>query len=191
MTVLRSKPLLVKIWNFVAFEAAWLVCVLSAAAGRSTIGLAAAGAVLAIHLAMAPRRGPELRLVATACGLGLAWDSAVMATGIVSYAGAGLAPGLVPAWMVALWAMFATTMNLSLGWLKGRPWVAAAIGAVGGPLSYFAGVRLGAIETMAMPTLLVVQGVGYALLIPALAWLATRWNGFAPEAPAAARPPTK
>ena len=63
----RARPLATKIYNFVAFEAAWLVCVLSAAAGRSSVGVAVAFAVLAVHLAMAPRRAPELRLVAAAC----------------------------------------------------------------------------------------------------------------------------
>ncbi len=154
------KPLFLKLANFVAYDVAWFALVLSAAAGRSWLGLAVAALVLAAHFEFVPRRVPEAKLVVAAAAIGLAWDSALVVAGLASYAGAGLLPGLVPLWMVALWATFATTLNLALAPLKSRPWLAAVVGAVAGPLAYWAGVRLGAIETDALTGLLVAQGIG-------------------------------
>jgi hypothetical protein len=42
--------------------------------------------------------------------------------------------------------MFVMTLRHSLGWLRGRYLLAAALGAVAGPLAYWAGSKLGAIE---------------------------------------------
>jgi hypothetical protein len=62
--------------------------------------------------------------------------------------------------MVSLWMAFATTLNHSLRWLASRPWVAALAGAIGGPLAYLAGAKLGAL-TLAAPTpaLILIAGL--------------------------------
>ena len=52
---------------------------------------------------------------------------------------------LAPVWIIAMWMLFSTTLNHSLSWLKGRPWLSFLLGAIFGPLSYIAGTRLEAI----------------------------------------------
>ena len=59
--------------------------------------------------------------------------------------------GLLPLWVAALWLLFAATLNSSLAWLSGRPLLAAALGALAGPLSFKAGVGLGAGEYLTTP----------------------------------------
>jgi hypothetical protein len=82
--------------------------------------------------------------------------------------------------MIALWAVFATSLNLSMGFLKGRLWLAALVGGIGGPVSYLAGGRLGGLE-MADPALaLGVQALGWAVLLPLLSHLATQLDGTSP-----------
>ena len=94
-----------------------------------------------------------------------------------------LLPGLAPYWIVAMWALFATTLNSSLGWLKGRPLLAALMGGFGGPLAYLAGHRLGGVE-MADPVLaLAAQGIGWAALMPLMTMIGARLNGFDWAAP--------
>jgi hypothetical protein len=44
-----------------------------------------------------------------------------------------------------MWIAFATTLNVSMRWLRGRPELALLFGAVGGPLAFYAGERLGAV----------------------------------------------
>ena len=63
--------------------------------------------------------------------------------------------------MVSLWIAFATTLNHSLRWLVNRPVAAALCGAIGGPLAYLAGAKLGAL-TIGAP-------------LPAIALIAVLW----------------
>lgn len=169
---------LLNIVNFVAFQAAWFACVLGAANDLAIAGTLAVAAVVALHLWLARKPAAELRLIGAAIGIGFVWDSAIVALGLMSYPTGTFLPGLAPHWIVAMWALFATALNLSLGWLKGRPVLAVLLGAIGGPLAYLAGHRLGAIEVADLPAALFAQGAGWAVLMPLLTWLAARWNGF-------------
>ncbi len=173
--------------NFVACQLAWSACVLGGANGRPLAGALVAAAVIGLHLALARRALPEALLIATASVIGLVWDSALIAIGLFSYPSGTLVPGLAPYWMIALWAVFATSLNLSMGFLKGRLWLAALVGGIGGPVSYLAGGRLGGLE-MSDPLLaLGAQGLGWAVLLPLLTHLATRWDGCS-VAPSSAAP---
>ncbi|MCZ8131682.1 MAG: DUF2878 domain-containing protein [Steroidobacteraceae bacterium] len=166
--------------NFVAFQVAWFACVLGGANDLALAGTLVVVAAVGMHLALAKRPMPEALLVAAAATIGLAWDSTVVTLGLMDYAAGNFAPGFAPYWIVAMWALFATSLNLSMGWLKGRPWLAAAFGAVGGPLAYLAGERLGGLQ-MSDPVLaLGAQAIGWAVMLPLLTRLATRLNGFAP-----------
>ncbi len=40
--------------------------------------------------------------------------------------------GFPPPWILALWALFASTLNASLGWLQDRLLLAAVLGALSG-----------------------------------------------------------
>jgi len=170
--------------NFIAFQMAWFACVLGGANDRALVGTMVVGAVIGLHLALAQRALPEALLIAVAAVIGLVWDSWMVAFGLMSYSTGNLAPGLAPYWIVAMWALFATSLNLSMAWLKGRPWLAALFGAVGGPLAYLAGARLGGLQ-MSDPVLaLGAQALGWAVLLPVLTRLAARLNGFGPASPA-------
>lgn len=110
---------------------------------------------------------------------GLAWESLLVSLGLFRYGSGNFLAGLAPYWILALWAQFATTLNLSLAWLKDRALLAATFGAVGGPLAFWAGQRLGALEAPSLAAALAAQALGYALLVPLFCALAQRWNGFA------------
>ena len=66
----------------------------------------------------------------------------------------------MPYWILAMWALFATTLNASLGWLHGRPALAGALGMLSGPLAYWAGARLGAIELVQPAAALAALALG-------------------------------
>lgn len=170
--------------NFVAFQVAWFACVLGGANDRALAGTMVVGAVIGLHLALARRPLPEALLIAVAAVIGLVWDSWLVALGLMSYPAGNFAPGLAPHWIVAMWALFATSLNLSMAWLKGRPWLAALFGAVGGPLAYLAGARLGGLQMPDPALALGVQALGWAVLLPVLTSLAARLNGFGPTPPA-------
>lgn len=173
--------------NFVACQLAWSACVLGGANGRPLAGALVAAAVIGLHLALARRPAPEALLIVAASLIGLVWDSALIAIGLFTYPSGILVQGLAPYWMIALWAVFATSLNLSMGFLKGRLWLAALVGGIGGPVSYLAGGRLGGLE-MSDPVLaLGAQALGWAVLLPVLTHLAARWDGCS-VAPSSAAP---
>ena len=178
-----------KLLNFGAFQLAWFACVLAAAQGRALLATLAVAIVVCVHLWLAPRRVPEAMLVLVVTSIGLFWDSLVVSLGLVSYASGNFADGVAPVWIIAMWALFATSLNLSMGWLKGRPWLAALFGAMGGPLAYLAGERLGGVQMPDPVMALGAQAIGWAAILPLLTLLATRLNGFEPAPAAWARLP--
>lgn len=163
--------------NVLAFQTAWLGAVVGAAMGSLWLGLAAALVVVALHLHWAARPGRELGAVAAVTLLGTAWDTLPAALGLIDYRGGLAAFGGTPLWIVALWLAFATTLNVSLRWLRGRLWLAVALGGVFGPLCYAAAERLGALTLVAPANALLAQALGWAVLLPATAALAARLDG--------------
>jgi len=165
--------------NVIAFQTGWFASILSAANGMPWIAAIATLAVAAFHLASARHPGEEFKLVLAATLLGALWENALALAGWTGFSGGVLVERTAPLWMVAQWAMFATTLNLSLSWLKGRLFLAALFGAVGAPLSYTAGERLGAIQILDREAALLALAIGWAVLTPLLLLLARRWNGYA------------
>jgi hypothetical protein len=167
--------------NIALFQIGWFACVLGAAHGLAWAGSAAALVIAGLHLAFAQRPRVELQLLGIAVALGFVWDSAVAAAGLIAFNGGGLLQLLAPHWMAALWLVFATTLNVSLRWLRGRAWLAVALGLVGGPLAYYAGAQLGALSFSNLAAGLAAQAIGWALLMPLLLRLAARFDGVAPR----------
>jgi hypothetical protein len=167
-----------KLLNYLAFQIGWLACVMSAANGRPLLGLLMAVLIVGLHLSLAQNRWVEFKLLLSCAALGTVFDSLLLATGWVSYPNGEWLPFLAPYWIVAMWLLFAATLNLSMSWLKGRVWLAALMGAVGGPLSYIAGQKLGAIQLVNNEAALISLAVAWALMMPILSLLAQRMNGF-------------
>ena len=168
----------IKLLNYVLFQAGWLACVIGAAQGWPGGGLLAVAAIVAVHLLLARRPAREAALLALCAAIGGAFDSLLLATGWIAYPHGSWIPGFAPYWIVALWILFGTTLNLSIQWLRGRALLAAALGAAGAPLSYAAGAELGAMTLLQPMPALVALAAGWAVLMPLLAALARRFDGF-------------
>jgi hypothetical protein len=157
-----------KVINFIAFQAAWFAAVLGAAHGMPWLGVIAVPAVLALHLAQSPDWRPEILLAFTAAVTGFIMDSVLIAAGAFSPI-----PSVFPApfsslWMVMLWVNLAATMNVSMGWLRGRHALAAVFGAIGGPVAYYSGAKLGAMTGLPDAGGLLVIGIAWAIALPVL-----------------------
>lgn len=164
--------------NFVLFQAAWFTSVIGAANDRAWLGLVAIAAAATWHLARAERPARELALLAIAALLGIVFETLLVQTGLTRY-GSNEIPGLAPLWMMAMWVLFATTLNVTLRGLQQRTWLAVLLGAVGGPLAYFGGERLGALHFGSRGLALIVIALGWALLTPLLLRVAARCDGYA------------
>ena len=161
--------------NLLVFDAAWFVTVKGAAMDLPWLGPVVTLAVLAYHLKMSKHRGAELRLAAFALFLGFLTDSLLLATGWLAYPNGQWIPGVAPYWIIMMWVLFATTLNVSMRWLRGRRWLAVLLGAVGGPVSYLAGAKIGAMTfvntTPAIVALAIAWGVAMPLLMQVAASL--------------------
>ena len=167
------------VMNVVVYQCAWLACVLSAAAHRPWIGITVAVAAILLHLYVAPAPRRELPLILLAALAGAIFESLLVASGWVQSSPVLLLGSVLPVWMVALWAAFATTLNVSLRAYRHRYAVGAVIAAVGAPLAYEAGAALGALQwVQATPALLLVA-CGWGVLMPVLMRTAQRFDGFA------------
>ena len=167
--------------NFLLFQLAWFASVLGAANGMPTAGPAAVLLVIAVHLWFAERPGSELALVVACGAIGALFDSLLVTSGWVAYASGMFAAGIAPYWIIAMWMSFATTLNVSLGWMHGRPMLAAAAGLVAGPLTYLAGAKLGGIQFVDQTMALAALGVGWALMMPLLLGLSRKLDGMSTQ----------
>jgi len=160
--------------NLSFFKIGWLASVFTAAASMPVLGTLVVGIAVLAHLWLADNSRGELRLLAFAAFLGLLWESLLVAAGIVSYEASSILPGIAPYWIVGMWVLFATTLNVGMRWLRKSIAVAAVAGAIGGPMSFLAGEKMGAVS-FANPSLaLFVIGAGWAVLLPTLVYFATR-----------------
>jgi Protein of unknown function (DUF2878) len=164
--------------NILAFQIGWFACVLGGAHDLPWVGTGIALVIVAWHLTRAARPKQELLLVLSAATIGALFDTLLVWLGWFTYSSGTLIAGTAPHWMVALWMLFATTLNLSLAWLKRRLFVAALFGAIGGPLAYLGGEKLGALNFASPTAGLIALAIGWALLTPLLAMIAQRFDGF-------------
>jgi hypothetical protein len=169
------------VFNLVAFKLGWLACVLGAAHQLPLVGTLIAIAIVALHMASVEAPGRELALVLIAGTVGALFDSLLAGTGLLVYAAGTLFAGTAPYWIVAMWLLFATLLNKSLRWLHGRLATAAVMGAIGGPLAFYAGHRLGAVEFGDFTGAMLALAAGWGVILPLLVQIARRLDGVGPE----------
>lgn len=167
--------------NLFLFQIGWFACVLSGAGQRPWIGALMAVVIMAIHLSSAPAAEAEFKLVMIALVIGAVWDSLLVWLDWLHYSSGILIPHTAPYWIVLMWGLFATLLNVSLRWLRGRWLLAALAGSIGGPLAYYGGHQLGALEFGNQNAALIALAIGWAIITPILMALSTRFDGFAPS----------
>jgi hypothetical protein len=170
-----------KFWsNLAGYQLVWFLTVTGAGRGLAWPALVSACVFIVWQMLTADRPTVELRLLIAAVLLGICVDGILAASGWAHYAAAtpALPSGGAPLWILALWASFAMTLNQSLRYLNGRPFVAFAFGAIGAPLAYLSAARGWQALVFEAPTWrgLLWIAVGWAIAMPLLATLAHRWN---------------
>ena len=157
--------------NFIGFQIGWFVCVIGAAQGQVLLAVIGALVIVAFHL-FRNNSYSELYIILAAMLIGFIWESLLLTSGWLSYDLVGESSLLAPIWLVAMWALFATTINLSMAWLKNRWLLASVMGALFGPLAFVAGEKLGAVQLIDRPLALLALALGWACLMPLMLWLA-------------------
>jgi hypothetical protein len=169
--------------NFLVFYAGWFACVGGAATGWTLLGPAVAMLLVSVHLGVVQQRVREAGLIAAVGAVGWLVETLHVAGGAIRYGPSALWVWAVPGWMVALWVIFATTLTTSMRWLARRYALAAVLGAVCGPLSYYYGLRLGAVAMPDVTYSMVFFATTWAATLPLVLLIADRLPRLRPECP--------
>ena len=163
--------------NIAAFQAGWFLSVFGGAQQMPWLGPVAVLLVLAFHLRAARKPLEEALLVISCALLGASFDSLLVAAGWVAYKSGQFSSFVAPYWIITMWMLFATTLNVSMRWLRGKPRLAAVFGFYGGPAAYIAGQALGGIVLVNQVAALVALAIGWSLIMPLLMWLSENLDG--------------
>lgn len=164
-----------KLVNFIGFQICWFACVLGAARGLEWLGPLAVLLWSAWCVRSAPKRVREALALLAVGGLGTLVGALELGLGWLEFRGRAVAPGLAPAWILALWIAFASTFASSLQWVTRRHALFVAFALFGAPLSYLGGERLGSLTVLApRSTSLASVGALWALALPLAAWIYRR-----------------
>ncbi len=153
------------------FYISWAACLFGANHGAPIIGPVVVLGLLTLHLSLTRNRKQDALLILFVGLIGSAIETALILVRLYAFTGPSLL-WICPVWMTALWMSFGATLNHSMRWLHGHYGRAAVLGAIGGPLSYYAGVRLGALTFLStLEFTLSVLAISWALIVPSLIFL--------------------
>lgn len=159
--------------NFALFQAGWFACVLGEANNMRGLALAVTGSVIGVNILCSKDRPGDLLLVVAVAATGFCVDTVNLCLGVFTLTGSPRFPYVCPLLLVALWALLGTTLRNSMSWLAGRYALAAALGAVAGPLSYLGGAKLGAVTMHPNRTFSIAAlAVAWTVVMPMLVWMA-------------------
>ena len=159
-----------RLLNGALFYIGWFVCLEGAVKGWPNIALLITMGLVVIYLLSSDHRRLDLLLIAVALGFGAVIETAFIQASLVQYMSPNpFSVGIVPLWILGIYALLGTSLNGSFFWLDGRPLLAGFLGGVGAPFSYWVGYSMGAVEflTGLWPAMIVI-GIVWAFVMPAL-----------------------
>jgi len=159
------------------YQAGWFAMVFGAACGRPWTGAAVGLLFLSVHITLSRERGPEIATVLAIGILGTLTDSAQAFAGVFVFESGYWTYWVVPFWLTVMWMQFATLFHFALRWLSGRYLLSAFLGAIGGPVAFLTGERLGGvIFPMGLRhSVLILAGV-WAVIMPLCIFAADRFG---------------
>lgn len=161
--------LIKRLINMASFYGGWLICMQEATGSNPLIGPLFVAALLTYHLAVTNTFKVDLILIIALALTGTLIDSLYIWFGFIVFKGGyACCPNLAPLWITSLWALYGSSVNHSMEWLKINFFlVAAPLGAMGAISSYLVGFELeAAIPMQPLSITLAIIGVVWALVVP-------------------------
>jgi len=146
----------------------WLICIQQAAVGNGFIGPILILIVVLFHLWYIQDTRREALFILIISIIGTIIDSLYMNTGLMRFnALYSDFPWIAPLWITSLYTLFAAAFTQSFGWLKERRWTMIFFGAIGGPLSYLAAIKVGAGEFLVPIWVgVIILGAVWSMIFP-------------------------
>ncbi|MFI2809722.1 MULTISPECIES: DUF2878 domain-containing protein [Microbulbifer] len=156
--------------NAVLFDIAWPLCVL---VDSVWIIIAFTAANLFVHLRIVADKANEWLWIAVVWLLGFSIDTAVFSSGLLVNDDGSPFP---PAWLLLLWVNFAMALRYSMFFLQKSAILAALLGGIFGPFSYWTGAWLNGTVEFSQPVIVpvIVLVCIWALFLPFTTWLSRR-----------------
>jgi hypothetical protein len=153
--------------NIALYNLIWWIAVLG---GNRYAWLAAM--LLLPHLLLSHKRKADLIMLGSLLATGLVIDGLLVQLGLFHFP---QQQWPIPAWLMVIWLALATLPLHSLSWLQNQLPLTALLGALAGPLAYWAGVRFEA-ASFGWPLLsaLLTLALVWGLLFPGIMLLARR-----------------
>ena len=157
------------------FNCGWYCCVLGAAYGFPWLGPLYVSVWFVWRVTGTRTRSGEALLILLAAIVGYALDSTLFLSGMLLETGQDSFGWPAPLWLVCLWPNLAGALGGCLGYLKKRYFLGCVAGVIGGPMAYFAGRQLGAID-LADPLVVSFAAIAaeWAIAMPLLLFLDAR-----------------
>ncbi|CAG36880.1 hypothetical protein DP2151 [Desulfotalea psychrophila LSv54] len=148
--------------NVLIYQSIWFLSILGGNSG-AWFGLL----LLCAHLFYSATKSADLRMIGALFVAGLLLDGTLHQVGFFSFTETGFP---IPFWLLVIWLGLAITPNHSLAWLQKKPLLAMLFGTLGGPIAYWAGVRMGAAHfnwelLPSLGTLAVIWGLLWPLVM--------------------------
>lgn len=132
--------------RFVLFQCVWLCCAFGAVWEMPIVGVATALAFVGACVLRDAFPARAMLLQALVAAIGFLGESALVASGVLSYASPWPSRDVAPAWIVALWMAFGTTLRDTSVLLGTRAKsLAGVLGLLLAPVSYLGAERMGAV----------------------------------------------
>ena len=161
--------------NLILFKVVWALNLYGAVTNTVWIGGAGLTVFVIWHLYSSKTVKVDLRVAVCASCIGLTLDTLYLRSGLLEYSGQIVGSNFAPVWIVILWFNLSLTLNGCMRWLQTRLRLAAILGLVFGPVSYFGGITIGAATLVGNPFILYPAiGIAWAITLPLLLLLASR-----------------
>lgn len=166
-----------KIIDFIAFQLNWFAALIGASYHFEYLGFFTVMISMLFHLKYTEHKQGEIKVYLSAIGIGLTVDTILMARNVLDFGEHAVWGAISPPFMIALWLNFATTLNWSMQWMREKYKLGSIFGAIGGPLAYYGGVKLGAATWgMAEFYAFLHIGIAWAFAMPLLLYFQALWT---------------
>ncbi|MGO1692331.1 MAG: DUF2878 domain-containing protein [Marinobacter sp.] len=149
--------------NFILFQIGWFACVVY----PDVLGPMLVLMFLLIHFVfVSQNRFKELQFIGLGTVVGSLLDGLWFRLGILDD-GSG-AVLITPLWLVAIWAIFMTTLSHSLNWISRKVWLAFLFAPFAGSFAYWSASKIGGVELPALVPSLIALALGWLVVFPLL-----------------------
>lgn len=160
-----------RLLNVVLFYLGWVYIVMSAAKGTPFRGIIGGVVLILFHLFISKKWIKETLFIVTIALVGFGIDTIYAFSKLVIYSSPNtISTSLAPIWISVLYALFGTTINYSLSWLKYQVILSMIFGAFGGAICYFVSAKLGAASFPNQTVALSIIAVVWLILMPIACW---------------------